>query len=66
MLATWWAERRRSAVWFGLTGIVVVPKDDLDSVLARAEKFLEMDLEMQQSLKAGKSFAQAAAAADYI
>jgi len=48
------------------TGIVVVPKDDLDRVLAQAEKFLEMDLEMEQSVRAGKSFAQAAAAADYI
>jgi 3-hexulose-6-phosphate synthase / 6-phospho-3-hexuloisomerase len=48
------------------TGIVVVPKEDLDRVLGKAEKFLEMDLAMEQSVKAGKSFAQAAAAADYI
>ena len=48
------------------TGIVVVPNAELARVLALAEKMLATDLAIEQALKAGQSFAEAAAAANYI
>jgi len=48
------------------TGIVVVPRAALDQVLVNAEAALSKDLEIETALKSGRSFAEAAAAADYI
>jgi regulator of RNase E activity RraA len=48
------------------TGIVVVPKDDLERVLAESERMLALDRQIEGALRAGKSFAEATAAADYI
>ncbi|HEX4986884.1 MAG TPA: RraA family protein [Burkholderiales bacterium] len=48
------------------TGIVVVPRADLPRVLEQAERILEVDLAVERDLRAGKSFGEAAAAADYI
>jgi regulator of RNase E activity RraA len=48
------------------TGIVVVPRAKLENVLAQAERILEVDLAVEQGIREGKTFAQAAAAANYI
>jgi regulator of RNase E activity RraA len=48
------------------TGIVVVPRDDLARVLEAAERMLATDAAVEQALHAGKSFSEAAAAANYI
>lgn len=48
------------------TGIVVVPRAQLPQVLAKAEQILEVDLAVEHGLKAGKTFGEAAAAANYI
>ncbi len=48
------------------TGIVVVPRADIERVLAQAERILEVDLAVERGLREGKNFGEAAAAADYI
>jgi regulator of RNase E activity RraA len=48
------------------TGIVVIPKGDLARVLETAERMLKTDAAVEQALHAGKSFSEAAAAANYI
>ena len=48
------------------TGIVVVPRSDLARVLEAAERMLATDAAVEQALHAGKSFSEAAAAANYI
>jgi regulator of RNase E activity RraA len=48
------------------TGIIVVPRGELDRVLAQAERMLATDAEVEKALHAGKSFSEAAAAASYI
>jgi regulator of RNase E activity RraA len=48
------------------TGIVVVPRGDLARVLDAAERMLKTDAAVEQALHAGKSFSEAAAAANYI
>jgi len=48
------------------TGIVVIPRGDLARVLEAAERMLKTDAAVEQALHAGKSFAEAAAAANYI
>jgi len=48
------------------TGIVVVPRAKLEAVLEKALEMLETDLAVEQAVKAGKSFGEAAAAANYI
>lgn len=48
------------------TGIVVVPRDDLERVLAEAEKMLAVDHAMEREIEKGLSFTEAAAKANYI
>jgi regulator of RNase E activity RraA len=48
------------------TGIVVVPRARIEEVLAEAGRILGVDLAVEQGIKEGKTFAQAAAAANYI
>jgi len=48
------------------TGIVVIPRGDLARVLDAAERMLKTDAAVEQALRAGKSFSEAAAAANYI
>ena len=48
------------------TGIVVVPRSDLARVLEAAERMLATDAAVERALHAGKSFSEAAAAANYI
>jgi regulator of RNase E activity RraA len=48
------------------TGIVVIPQGELARVLGAAERMLATDAAIEQALHAGKSFSEAAAAADYI
>lgn len=48
------------------TGIVVVPRAELERVLVEAERLLAVDVAVETAVKAGKTFAQAAAAANYI
>jgi regulator of RNase E activity RraA len=48
------------------TGIVVIPRGDLARVLDAAERMLKTDAAVEQALHAGKSFSEAAAAANYI
>lgn len=48
------------------TGIVVVPRDRLEEVLEAARAALETDRKVEEGLKSGLSFAEAAAAAGYI
>jgi len=48
------------------TGIVVVPRSKIGDVLAIAEAIAEKDRVVEVALRAGKSFSEAAAAADYI
>ncbi|MGE0749167.1 MAG: RraA family protein [Variibacter sp.] len=48
------------------TGLVVVPRDDLERVLAEAEKMLAVDHAMEREMEKGSSFTEAAAKANYI
>jgi regulator of RNase E activity RraA len=48
------------------TGIVVVPRAQLRDVLAQAERILEVDFAVERGIKEGRTFAEAAAAANYI
>ena len=48
------------------TGIVVIPKIDLARVLEAAERMLATDAALERALRSGKSFSEAAAAANYI
>lgn len=48
------------------TGIIAVPRTELDRVLAVAERMLAMDAQMEHAIKNGATFAEAAAAAQYI
>jgi regulator of RNase E activity RraA len=48
------------------TGIVVVPRAEVEKVLVEAERILEVDFAVEKGIKEGKTFAQAAAAANYI
>ncbi len=48
------------------TGIVVVPRGDLERVIDAAERMLATDAALERALHAGKSFSEAAAAANYI
>ena len=48
------------------TGIVVVPRAELPRVLEQAERILAVDHAVEQGIRAGKTFAEAAADANYI
>lgn len=48
------------------TGIAVVPRQELPGVLAEAERILAVDHAVEQGVRAGRTFAEAAAAANYI
>jgi regulator of RNase E activity RraA len=48
------------------TGLVAVPRGDLEHILATAEQMLAIDHTMDCELDAGSSFAEAAAKANYI
>jgi regulator of RNase E activity RraA len=48
------------------TGIVAVPRDELERVLEIAERMLAIDAAVERGIEAGKSFADAASAANYI
>jgi regulator of RNase E activity RraA len=48
------------------TGIVVVPRAQIAAVLVKAEAIVEKDRMIEAALRAGKSFSEAATAADYI
>jgi len=48
------------------TGIVIVPRAQIAAVFAKAEAIVEKDRMIEAALRAGKSFSEAAAAADYI
>jgi len=48
------------------TGIVVVPRADIARALEKAERILEVDLAVERGIQQGKTFTEAAAAADYI
>jgi regulator of RNase E activity RraA len=48
------------------TGIIIVPRGDLERVLDAVERMLATDTAVEQALHAGKSFSEAAAAANYI
>jgi regulator of RNase E activity RraA len=48
------------------TGIVVIPRGDLQRVMEAAEQICATDAAVEQALHAGKSFSEAAAAANYI
>jgi regulator of RNase E activity RraA len=48
------------------TGIVVIPRGDLARVIEAAERMLATDAAVERALHAGKSFSEAAAAANYI
>ena len=48
------------------TGIVVVPRADIARVLEAAERILGIDLAVEHPIREGKSFGEAAAAANYI
>jgi regulator of RNase E activity RraA len=45
---------------------VVVPRAELQRVLAEAERMLEVDHAVEKGVNAGKTFSEAAAAANYI
>jgi len=47
------------------TGIVVVPQHEITRVMKIAEQMLVKDMAVEKALKAGKSFAEAAAAAKF-
>lgn len=48
------------------TGVVVVPRQELPRVLIEAERILGVDHAVEKGVRAGKSFAEAAADANYI
>lgn len=48
------------------TGIVVVPHADIARGLEEAERILEIDLAVERGIQEGKTFGEAAAAANYI
>lgn len=48
------------------TGIVVVPRAELERVLGEAERLLEIDEAVENGVRRGRSFGEAAAAANYI
>ena len=48
------------------SGIVIVPRAQIAAVLAKAEAIVEKDRMIEAALRAGKSFSEAATAADYI
>lgn len=48
------------------TGLVVIPIDRIDDVLAAAKTALEIDEKVEQGVRSGMTFAQSAAAASYI
>lgn len=48
------------------TGIVLVPRAELQRVLAEAERIVEVDHAVEKGVKDGKTFGEAAAAANYI
>jgi len=48
------------------TGIVCVPKDDIEHVLVDAERLLSLDHQIETALRQGESFEKAIAAADYV
>lgn len=48
------------------TGLVVVPRGRLEEVLVAAQQALEVDGRVEQGIRDGMSFAEAAAAANYI
>jgi regulator of RNase E activity RraA len=48
------------------TGIVVVPRDALDKVIAEADRMLAIDHTMQRAIEGGKPFKDAASDANYI
>ena len=48
------------------TGIVVVPRADVARALDAAERILAIDLAVEHAIRAGKTFGEAAAAANYI
>jgi regulator of RNase E activity RraA len=48
------------------TGIVIVPRAQIATVLAKAEAIVEKDRMIEAALRAGTSFSEAASAADYI
>jgi regulator of RNase E activity RraA len=48
------------------TGLVVVPRAQLEAVLAAAQQAQDTDARVEQGIRDGLSFAEAAAAANYI
>ena len=48
------------------TGIVVVPRTEIGRTLEEAERILEIDHAVERGIQEGKTFADAAAAANYI
>lgn len=48
------------------TGLVVVPRERLEAVLAAAQEALAVDERVEQGIRDGMSFTEAAAAANYI
>jgi regulator of RNase E activity RraA len=48
------------------TGVVVVPRQELPRVLSEAERILGVDHAVEKGVRAGKSFAESAADANYI
>jgi regulator of RNase E activity RraA len=48
------------------TGIVVVPRARLAAVLELADRIVAVDAEVEKRIRAGESFADAAAAAGYL
>jgi regulator of RNase E activity RraA len=48
------------------TGIVVVPRAEVGRAVEEAERILEIDLAVERGIREGKTFAEAAAAANYI
>jgi regulator of RNase E activity RraA len=48
------------------TGIVIVPRAGIATVVAKAAAIVEKDRMIEAALRAGKSFSEAATAADYI
>lgn len=48
------------------TGIVVVPRQELPRVLGEAERILAVDHAVEKGIRAGRTFAEAAADANYI
>jgi regulator of RNase E activity RraA len=48
------------------TGVVVIPRGELERVFEAAKRMLATDAAVEKALHAGKSFSEAAAAANYI